>query len=671
MKKLLLFSLFVFISGLTFGQGRPLTVDDMLKMKRLSSFTVSPDGKSVVYTLGEVRFEENKIINDLFMLNLADKTVKRLTENAKSNFSPAFSKDGKSVWFLSSRDGAPQVFKMNPADGKVEKITNFSMGVGGFTFSADESKLAFESEVYPDESTSEGNQIKADAVDANKVKAQLITKHPFRVWASWKNGMRNHVWIYDLTAKTYTDATPGDFDTPPIDLGGSLDYRFSVDGKLLYFVRNAEKNVAWTTNNDVFVNDLTSGTLTNLTVDNKGNDNNPLPSADGNFLIWISMKRPGFEADKTDIILKDLKSGKITNLTSTLDRSASDPKWSPDGKTIYFTAGNLGYNSLYKVDPATSKPVIVLDKVNMGSYEFAGNGSVIYSANNSNLPTELFKLDLKSGKTEQLTSVNKELIAQLDMPTPKEIWYEGANGIKNHAFVFLPPAYDPNKKYPLVYYVHGGPQGAWGDSWSYRWNPQAWAAQGYILVAPNPTGSTGYGQKFTDDISGDWGGAVYIDLIKGLDYSIKNFPIDTTRMAAAGASYGGYMMNWFQGHTTRFKTLVSHAGVYNLATMFGTTEEVWFPLWEFRGTPWDNPQQYKKWSPSEYVKNFKTPTLVVHGALDFRVPEAQAFEYFTALQYMNVDSKLLYFPDEGHWILKPQNSKFWHDNVFQWLKEKL
>jgi len=671
MKKATAVFLFFLLPALLLAQGKPMTIDDMMKMKRLGGFSVSPDGKTVVFAAGEVHFQENKVVNDLYLLTTGTKAVLRLTENQKSNFSPVFSRDGKSVWFVSTRAGAPQIYKLETATGQAEQITSFPMGVGGFILSADESRIAFDSEVYPEETTPEGNQTRADAAEASKVKAQVISKLPYRFWTSWKNGMRNHVWLYDRAGKTYTDATPGDYDTPPFDLGGSQDYQFSPDGKSLWFVRNPDRQVAWSTNNDVFLADLATGELQNLTVANKANDMNPMPSPDGKFIAWLSMKRPGFEADKIDILVKNRETGEVKNLTAGLDRSVGEAKWSPDGKSFFFTAGNLGYTSLYQVGVATGSPRLILDKVSTGSFSFAGSGKIIYSASRSNLPYELFLLDSVTGKSEQLTFLNREILAGLDLPSPKEIWYEGANGIQNHAFVFLPPAFDPNKKYPLVYYVHGGPQGAWGDSWSYRWNPQVWAAQGYILVAPNPTGSTGYGQKFTDDISGDWGGAVYTDLINGLNYSIKNFPIDTTRMAAAGASYGGYMMNWFQGHTTRFKTLISHAGVYNLSTMFGTTEEVWFPLWEFRGTPWTNPEMYKKWSPSDYVKNFKTPTLVIHGALDFRVPESQAFEYFTALQYQGVESRFLYFPDEGHWILKPQNSKYWHDTIFSWLKEKL
>ncbi|MCK6600514.1 MAG: S9 family peptidase [Bacteroidetes bacterium] len=671
MKKTSAVFLFLLLPALLFAQGRPLTIDDMMKMKRLGGFSVSPDGKSVVFAAGEVHFQENKVVNDLYLLTIGTKAVQRLTENQKSNFSPVFSRDGKSVWFVSTRTGAPQIFKLETETRQTEQVTSFLMGIGGFVLSADESRIAFDSEVYPEETTPEGNLARSEAADASKVKAQVISKLPYRFWTSWKNGMRNHVWIYDREKKTYTDATPGDFDTPPFDLGGSQDYQFSQDGKSLWFVRNPDRQVAWSTNNDVFLADLATGALQNLTEANKANDMNPMPSPDGKFIAWLSMKRPGFEADKIDILVKNRETGEVKNLTAGLDRSVGEAKWSPEEDAFFFTAGNLGYNSLYQVGVSSGSPRLILDKVSTGSFSFAGPGKIVYSASRSNLPYELFLLDSATGKSEQLTFLNREILAGLDLPAPKEIWYEGANGIKNHAFVFLPPAFDPNKKYPLVYYVHGGPQGAWGDSWSYRWNPQVWAAQGFILVAPNPTGSTGYGQKFTDDISGDWGGAVYTDLIKGLDYSIQNFPVDTTRMAAAGASYGGYMMNWFQGHTTRFKTLISHAGVYNLSTMFGTTEEVWFPLWEFRGTPWTNPEMYKKWSPSEYVKNFRTPTLVIHGALDFRVPESQAFEYFTALQYQGVESRFLYFPDEGHWILKPQNSKFWHDTIFSWLKEKL
>lgn len=670
MKKLLALYLIFSFSLTVFGQ-KPLTIDDMMKMGRLSTFAVSPDGKTAVVTVGWVNIDGNRVINDLYQVTLSTGDMKRLTEGKGSNSRPTFSLDGKHLFFVSSRSGSPQIHQMTVASGEVTQLTNYPLGVGGFILSRNNKQLLFDADGYPDCETLDCNKDRSERVENSKVKASIFENLPFRVWNYWKEGKRSQVWLFDMESKSYRLMTPGDFDTPPIDLGGDQDYTFSVDGKLVYFTRNPDKTVAFTTNNDVFQVDITGKNMVNISVENKANDNYPMPSPDGKYLAYHAMKRPVFEADKTNILVKNLATGQVVNVTENLDRSAGQMQWTSDSKWIYFTAVDMGYNTLWRVSPSNPKPEKIIDKQFIHHFELSGD-QIIYSASKSTLPTELFRFDLKKKVSAQITRINQIELAKIGMIEPEEIWYEGAGGRKIHAFVYYPHNFDKTKKYPLIYLVHGGPQSAFGNSWSTRWNPQVWAANGYILVTPNPTGSTGYGQQLTDDISKDWGGKIFIDLMKGLDYSIQQIPqIDERKMAAAGASYGGYMMNWFQGHTDRFKTFVSHAGVYNLTSMFGATEETWFPLWEFGGTPWENPEQYKKWSPDQYVKNFKTPTLIIHGALDFRVPENQGFEYFTHLKYMGIDTKLLYFPDEGHWILKPQNSILWHQTIFQWLKEKL
>lgn len=667
MKKILNLFVMLCISFAVTAQKKPLTIDDMMKMGRLSSFCVSPNGEFVVYAVGNVNFEVNKVVSDLYLLNLKTNETKRLTEG-KGAANPSVSKDNETVFF--TKGG--QVVKLNFKTNTEETLTNFSAGVNGFVLSPDETKIAFDSDVYPDCDSDDCNKQKAEAVEKSKVKAQLYDKLPFRVWNYWKNGMRTHVWIYDLVSKSYKDVTPGDYDTPPIDLGGEKDYRFSTDGKTIYFTRNPDKNVAWSTNNDVFSVSVLGGEVKNLTTENKGNDNNAYSSPSGKMIAYNSMKRAGFEADKIDLIILDEKGNK-KNLTENIDLSVGQTEWTSDSKNIFFTASTKGYDPLYSISVSDGKMELILDKVYINHFEILPNQkSVLFSASKSSQPAEIFLLELKTKKVTQLTNINSSLLSTIEMNEPQEIWFDGANARKIHGFVYTPPGFDKTKKYPMIFWVHGGPQGAWGNTWSTRWNPQVWAANGWIVVAPNPTGSTGYGQKLTDDISLDWNGKVFTDLMNGLDYSIKQFPqIDESRMAAAGASYGGYMMNWFQGHTTRFKTLICHDGVYNVPSMFGATEEVWFPLWEYGGTPWTNPEHYKSISPDQYVKNFKTPTLIIHGALDFRIPDTQAIEYFTTLQYLGIESKLLHFPDEGHWVLKPQNSKLWHETIFGWLKEKL
>lgn len=667
MKKILVLVLIV-VSLPLLGQKRVLTIDDMMKMDRLTSFVIAPNGEFIIYQAGTVDLEGNKIVQQLYLLDLKVGSKVKLTNEKSSSASPKIGKDNQTLYF--TRSG--QINRMDLKTKEIKTLTDFGMGVGNFVMSPDEKLFAFDSEVYPDCETNDCNNQKAAAVEKSKMKAQVFDKLPFRVWNYWKNGMRSHVWLYSTIDNSYKDLTTGDYDTPPIDLGGDQDYRFSVDGSKVYFTRNPDKKLAWSTNNDVFINDLTTGTITNLTGTNPGNDNNANPSPDGKMIAYNSMKRAGFEADKTDLILLD-SNGNKTNLTEKYDLSVAQTVWSSDGKYIYFTSQTKGYEFLYRISVKDQKLETVIDGVFIHHFELMPNNkTIVFSASKSTSPSDLFSFDLSSKKVSRLTNINQNILSQIEMNEPEEFWFAGANGRQVHSFAYLPPKFDKNKKYPLIFWVHGGPQSAFVNAWSTRWNPQVWAANGWIVITPNPTGSTGYGQNFTDDISLDWGGKVYEDLMKCLDASLVRYPqIDPNKMAAAGASYGGYMMNWFQGHNNQFKTLISHDGVYNLQSMYGTTEEVWFPHWEFGGTPWEKPELYKKWSPDQYVQNFKTPTLIVQGALDFRVPENQSIEYFTALQYKGIDSKLLYFPDEGHWVLKPQNSAMWHKTIFEWLNKYL
>jgi dipeptidyl aminopeptidase/acylaminoacyl peptidase len=466
------------------------------------------------------------------------------------------------------------------------------------------------------------------------------------------------------------DLTPGEYDTPPIDLGGNWDYAFSPDSKEIAFTRNPDTLVAISTNNEIYIVPVTGGVPKNIS-NNPANDSQPLYSPNGKYIAFRMMRRAGFEADRRELVLYERASGKLINLTGTFDYSVNDVVWSPDSKSLFFNADDKGNVSIFNVVVSDKKVTTILDKGFNTSLRLTPDGkTIVLTEETAKLPTELFSIDVDGKTLKQITFINTEKVSPLEMNSLENFWFEGATGTHVQGFVLKPPFFSDKNKYPLIFLVHGGPQGQWGDDFHYRWNTQMFASRGYVVVMINPRGSTGYGQKFTDEISKDWGGKVYEDLMKGLDYVLKTYSfIDGNRMAAAGASYGGYMMNWILGHTDCFRCIVSHDGVFNPASAYGTTEELWFNEWEFGGTPYKNPELYKKWSPMEYVQNFKTPTLVIHGQQDFRLDVSEGFQLFTALQRQGVKSKMLYFPDEFHFVAKPQNAELWYKTVLDWIDE--
>jgi dipeptidyl aminopeptidase/acylaminoacyl peptidase len=493
----------------------------------------------------------------------------------------------------------------------------------------------------------------------------------YRHWNRWLEGKRSHVFLSDVNGKNAVDMTPGDYDTPPLDLGGANDYTFSPDGKEICFVRNIDKIAAASTNNDLFIAGIADGKITKLT-DNPANDNNPNYSPDGRYIAFASMERPGFEADKYRLMLYDRQKKTFTDLTKGLNLSAASILWHPSGKEIYFRAAERGSYSLYKVDIKSAKISNIFKGRYFRNLQFISDNEIIYKKQTASMPYEIFKMNLKDKKAVQISRINSELLEQLEMPAYEEFWFGGAKGDRVQGFILKPPFFNPDKKYPAIQLIHGGPQGAWGNDFHFRWNYQMFAAPGYVLYMINFHGSRGYGQDFCDAVSKDWGGAPYEDIKKGTEYVLNNFKfIDDNRLGAAGASYGGFMVNWIAGDENPYKCLVSHDGVYDQVSMYGATEELWFPEWEFNGTPWDKESQYRKWSPSERAKNFKTPTLVIHGEHDYRVPYTQGMQMFTALQRQGVKSKLLFFPDEDHFVQKPQNARLWWKTVHEWFAEFL
>ncbi|MDR3626119.1 MAG: S9 family peptidase [Ignavibacteriaceae bacterium] len=668
-----LLTIFLCLPFILFAQQKhPLTVDDLWAMKRVGSIDLSPDGKTIAFTVTAFNMDENKGNSDIYLINSDGTNLHPLKNSEKNETSPKFSADGKMIAYII--DDQIHTCKYDGTDD--EQITDFYTGVDDFRWSHDGKKFLIISTVYPDCTSPDCNKKKDDDKNETKLNVRVLNHLMYRSWNRWLDDKRSHLFLFDAVLKEYYDLNYlMQNDVPPLDLGSENDFNFSPDDKEIAYTMNPNTTVATSTNNEVYVVNVADikkddKAPAKLISQSKGNDCQPVYSPDGKYIAFTSMTTPGHESDQAFLILYDRNTGKLKNITNSLDRSVSEIAWSPDSKKIYFTANNEVFNSIYQVDISTGKiSVLLKDYSNTGLAVSADGNTIYFKQQRSTLPYEIFALNTKGGDAKQITYLNKDILANIEMIPMESFWCTGAAGKKVQSILIKPPFFDPSKKYPMIFLIHGGPQGHWEDDFHFRWNIEMFAAKGYVVVAPNPTGSTGYGQQFTNDVSRNWGGRPYEDLMKVYDYSIKNFNyIDAKNTFAAGASFGGYMINWIEGHTNRFNAMVSHDGVFNTESMWGTTEELWFPEWEFNGTPWQNRKLYDKWNPAKFIQNAKTPMLVVEGARDYRVPEDQAFQLFTSLQRLGVDSKFLYFPDEFHFVIKPQDARFWWNSVFDWFE---
>lgn len=649
-----------------------IAFDDLITLHRIASPQVSPDGKWVVYSVTTPDLEANRGVTNLWLASTSGGGgALQLTQSGKDS-SPAWSPDGKSIAFLSARSGDSQIYLLSLEGGEAKKLTSISTGVDLFKWAPDGKSFAFTSGVYPDCKDDACNAKRDDEKDKSKVKARVYDHLLYRHWDHWSDGKRSHLFIVPLDGSSAPrDLIPGaDYDVPPDQRGDEGDINFSPDGKELCFTAVTDKVEAISTNGDLFLVPISGGEPKRITT-NQGFDGNPVYSHDGRYIAYHAQLTPGYEADRWQIFLYDRKAGTSENISATFDRSAAGLSWSHDSKTLYFLAENETLQPLYAMEPkAGAVPRKILDGFN-AAYSFSADGKVLVTERTSlTLPAELFTSAGDSASLTQLTHVNESILAGLEMNAPEKFWFEGAEATKVEAMLIRPPFFDPAKKYPMLVLLHGGPQTMWSDAWGYRWNAQVFSGAGYVTLMINRRGSTGYGQKFTDQITNDWGGRPYVDVMKGIDAALLKYPyIDKSRLAAAGGSYGGYMADWLATHTDRFKAIVSHAGVYDKVSMYAT-EELWFEEHDLQGTPWGAPENYKKWSPSTFageLGKYKTPTLVVAGERDYRVPYTQSLELFSALQRQGVPSKLLIFPDEGHWVLKPQNSQLWYKTFLDWL----
>jgi dipeptidyl aminopeptidase/acylaminoacyl peptidase len=736
MRRLLFVSLALIAFALpAFAQAKhPFTFEDMMKLKRVGEPLVSPDGKWVIFSVVDVSLEANTKTPHIWIVPTAGGQEREIIADQDAD-RPRWAPDGKRFAFLSTKGGKSLVWIANfdgvaGAVNGVFPLSSIPTDAGGELWSPDGKHILFTSDVYPECDGAPGpeaicNANKIEAVEKSKVKAQIFTQLLYRHWNAYKEGKRSHIFITDVpdtsasavfvtSVRVPLDLTPGDYDSPVFSLGGQDDYAFSPDGLEICYTSNHDKNEAASTNNDLWIVSINGGAAKRITADNPASDSTPLYSPDGRYIAYRAQQRPGYESDRFRLMLYDRKTGEKKNLTENFDHWVGSFDWAGRHEII-FTAEDEGQSPIYAVMPEACPsgcyPIKVLEGFNddiaagenTAAQTEASNLSerLVFSRMSLQDPTELFSAEhsdysvgldrIKAmligksreplpknamAKPRQLTHVNDAILSQVAMSPLELFWFPGANGDKVEGFLVKPPNFDASKKYPVKFLIHGGPQGAWGDDWSFRWNLELFAAptsstsSGYVVIMINFHGSTGYGQKFIDAINGDWGGAPFEDLMKGLDYAEEHYPfIDKTRECALGASYGGYMINWVLGHTDRFKCLVSHDGMFNAESAWGTTEELWFNDWEFKGTPYDNRAMYEKWSPHQYAKNFKTPTLVIHGQRDYRLDVSEGLQLFTTLQMEGIPSKMLYFPDEGHWVLKPQNSRLWYETVNAWVDQ--
>ena len=656
------------------ADGRPITVADLLGIERVSDPRLAPDGRRAVYTVSRPDMTSNRLARNVWLVSLADRHPRALTMTGKDS-GARWAPDGRRIAFVSSRDGGSQIYLLDvDADSEPLKITGVSGGADNIVWSPDGREIAFTSDVFPDCRDDACNRRRDEEREKSPVHARIYDRLLYRHWTDWSDGKRRHLFIVSASGGPTRDLIPGaDYDVPPREREGPRPIAFSPDGKTLCFTAVTDRVEATTTNGDLFEVAISGGSPTRLTT-NPGFDDSPEYSPDGGTIAYRSQARPGIESDRWRLMRYNRASRRSTSLTDAFDRSVEALSWSSDGKSIYFNAEDHGEMPLFVIPAVGGAPRTIAPGLFAGEFDVRGT-TLLMSRSSLDAPAELF---LMSGSTapEPLTRHNQTLLGALDLPKAESFTFPSVGGEHVQGFLLRPPGFDRSKKYPVLMLLHGGPQTQWSDAWSYRWNAQTFASPGYVVLMINRRGSTGFGQKFTDEITLDWGGRAFEDQMKGLDFVLATYPFtDGRRVGAAGASYGGYMIDWLESHAKgRFRVLVSHAGVYDLTSMYGATEELWFPEHDFGGTPWTNPAAYQKPSPHTYAADFaryKTPTLVIAGEQDFRVPYTQSLEFFTALQRQEVPSKLIVFPDEGHWILKPENSATWYREVLAWLNTYL
>jgi dipeptidyl aminopeptidase/acylaminoacyl peptidase len=650
------------------AQKRAIRFEDFIALKSVSDPQLSPDGKWVAYTVSTPSLQDNRNVARVWVAEVATGKSRQLTAGppSASDRQPRWSPDGKTLAFISTRDSGAQIWVLPIAGGDARKVSHLDDGASDPVWLPDGSGLLVVSDIKwpPHQEIDERN-------GAYPTEARIWTGLMWRHWDDFRAGKRQHLFRVEVASGTATDLTPIDRDAPAIATSGDGDVAVSPDGREIVVAMHGDSVVADNTNVDLFV--VGSGGMLRPITTNAGADNTPRYSPDGKWLAYLSMERAGFEADRLRLMLVGRSdggaAGRPVEATPGWDLSVGSYAWCPNSKCVYAIVEERGRDNVYRIDiPGYKRTRVVSGGVNTGVQIGPDNRTLAYLHQSNTHPPEVWI----SGSTPRaLSHQTDSALATLDLPALEEFGFTGALGDSVFGWTQKPPGFDPARKYPLIYLIHGGPQGAWTDSWGPRWNNQMFAARGFVIAEVNFHGSTGYGQKFTDAISQHWGDYPFDDLMKGVDVVARLPYVDSTRMAAAGASYGGYMVYWIAGHTNRFKVLVDHDGVFDPVSMAGSTEELWFTDWEFAGSPYTNRALYEKWSPLNHVTDWKTPILIVHSQLDYRVDLSQGYEAFTAAKRMGVDAKFLYFPDEGHWVLRPRNRRIWWGTVLDWVEVHL
>ena len=630
------------------AQKRAFTIEDLYRLRTISDLAVSRDERRIAFTVATTDLARGKRTTRIWTAG-ADGSDPHAVTSGDADSAPALSPDGRYLSFVRTKDGVANLYLLPLAGGEARQLTSISTGVSDPVWSPDGKRIAFSTDVFPECGGDDAcNKRVADRWSKGKLKAHMADQLLYRHWTAWRDGTVTHTWIVDVDTGTTHDLTLGTTDFPPFQLGGPVQYDFSPDGSELVVVSNPDAQRASSTNNDLFIVALNgTGKMRDITAENKAYDGSPKYSPDGRYIAYRRQTQPAYESGLFQLAVYDRRAGTSRVVSGSFNNWIDDFEWSDDSKTLYFTGPIEGINPIFRVSVEGGEPQRVFDENTIDAFRVTGGGrSIVYVGRAIEHPSEIYRADFGSNERTQLTHLNDAVAREVDIRPAEVMWVTGAEGKRVQVFIVKPHDFDPKKKYPLILNVHGGPQSQWANSFRGDW--QVYPGAGYVVAFPNPHGSTGFGQDYTASISGDWGGKPFDDLMLVTDALEKLPYVDRTRMAAMGWSYGGYMMNWFEGHTTRFKAIASMMGLFDLRSFYGATEELWFPEWDLRGQPW-NSELYEKWSPSNYVKNFKTPCLVITGERDYRVPYTQGLQMFTSLQKMNVPSRLIVYSDSGHW----------------------
>jgi dipeptidyl aminopeptidase/acylaminoacyl peptidase len=668
----------VFSINLLTAQKKPFTIDDLYRLKGISTPEVSPDGKKLLFSVTEYNLKKGKSNSDIFLLNLVSGKQLQLTYDKSADFNPSWSSNGKKIYFISTREDGSQLWEMDARGGEARKVSDFYTGISSPLQASGTNKIYFTSQVFPEcldkEDCNKCNKEMAEKLTEGPVRAHMADSLLFRHWNAYKDWQYSHLFCLDMDKKKVKAVTKGLVDYPSVYLWEGKGFDVSPDGKTVCIVSNPGGKPAHSTNGDLFLIDLTSPDPepVNITKENKAYDGGPVFSPDGQWIAYRMHKVPDCESDRFRLAVYHIKSNQIKILTESIDNWVTDFKWSPDSRFIYFTVDEKGYAPLYRVNLKNNKVETIIEHQSIVGFRITPDGKqVIFRRSSVGEPYEIWSYRIgKKDSLERLTFFNKEMEDTVDIRPAEQHRTEGAEGKQVHIFVVKPHNFDPNKKYPLILNIHGGPQSQWMDSFRGDW--QVYPGAGYIVAFPNPHGSTGYGQEYTKAISGDYNGRVMEDIDKVTQYLARLPYVDAERMGAMGWSWGGYAVMWLEGHNKYFKTLASMMGIYNLRAMYSGTEELWYPKWDMGGArPWEKPEFYRQVSPSSYVKNFKTPCLIITGELDYRVPYNHSVEFFTDLQEMGVPSRLIIFPNDGHWPNYVKSMPVYYNAHLEWFHKYL